>query len=35
MRGKCKKIRWLIYNKAFKIFGNTKWWPRLGFMIWR
>jgi len=27
-------MRWKIYNLAFRIFGRTKLWPRLGHWIW-
>jgi len=28
-------IRWWIYNQTFKLFGNTKLWPKLGRKIWK
>jgi len=28
-------IRWKIYNLAFRLFGETRLWPRLGQAIWR
>jgi len=28
-------MRWKIYNLAFRVFGNTRLWPKLGFAIWR
>lgn len=30
-----KRFRWWLYNFAFKIFGRTKVWPKLGFAIWK
>jgi len=30
--GKC---RWASYNLAFRLFGKTGLWPKLGFLIWR
>jgi len=27
--------RWAAYNLAFRLFGKTRLWPRLGFLIWR
>ena len=29
-----RKVRWFIYNLAFKIFGKTKLWPKYGRKIW-
>lgn len=29
------KVRWAIYRVAFRVFGRTPAWPRLGFWIWR
>lgn len=28
-------MRWFIYNLAFRLFGNTRLWPKLGFRIWK
>lgn len=30
-----RKVRWYIYNLAFKIFGKTKLWSELGHKIWK
>lgn len=30
-----EEIRWFVYNLAFWLFGTTRLWPRLGFMLWR
>ena len=29
-----RKVRWWLYNLTFRIFGKTKVWPKLGFVIW-
>jgi len=29
-----RRIRWAVYNFAFRFFGRTRLWPRLGYLIW-
>lgn len=29
------QMRWWVYNMAFRMFGQTRLWPRLGFAIWK
>ena len=29
-----KEIRWRIYNIGFRLFGNTRYWPKLGKILW-
>jgi hypothetical protein len=29
-----RRVRWGIYNLAFRILGKTKVWPRLGQFLW-
>ena len=29
-----KGIRWRIYNIGFKLFGNTRYWPKLSKILW-
>lgn len=28
-------IRWRLYNFAFRLFGQTRLWPKLGQCVWR
>lgn len=30
-----EEVRWVVYNLAFKLLGDTRLWPRLGFVLWR
>ncbi len=29
-----RRSRWCLYNFAFRVFGKTRLWPRLGSRIW-
>lgn len=29
-----RRVRWSLYNLAFRVFGNTRLWPALGWKIW-
>jgi hypothetical protein len=29
-----RDLRWKIYNLAFRIFGKSKYWKRLGQILW-
>ena len=29
-----KEIKWRFYNLGFKLFGNTKLWPKLSILLW-
>lgn len=29
-----RDLKWRFYNLAFRLFGNTRWWPVLGWKIW-
>ena len=29
-----KEIRWRMYNIGFKLFGNTKHWPKISKILW-
>jgi hypothetical protein len=28
------EIRWKLYNLAFKLLGNTRYWGKIGFILW-
>ena len=28
------RVRWAVYNLAFRVFGNTRLWRRLGPSLW-
>ena len=30
-----RAIQWKVYNFAFKVVGNTRFWPKLGLALWR
>lgn len=32
--GEPRTFRWRLYNLAFRVFGNTRLWPKLGRKIW-
>ncbi len=29
------ELRWYIYNLAFKLLGNTRYWKRIGYTLHR
>lgn len=35
MKDHKEAIQWKIYNLAFRVFGKTRFWPGLGFILWR
>lgn len=29
-----KEIRWRVYNLAYRLIGNTRYWGRIGNFLW-